>query len=97
RARGDERAGVDVAGCDDAVERRVYLLEALQIEQAVHVRLIGVNGGARGIDDLLRVRHGRGPTVDLLLPLRTWSGFDVALERRPGEGQVRLELHHVGL
>src|SRR5207244_8608465 len=48
RARGDERAGVDVAGCDDAVERRVYLLEALQIEHAVHVRRTDINGVVRG-------------------------------------------------
>src|SRR6185436_15858910 len=51
RPRGDQRAGIDVAYRDDAVEGRVHLLEALELEQATHVRLVGVHGCASGIEN----------------------------------------------
>jgi hypothetical protein len=96
-AGGDECAGIHVAGRDHAVERRVHLLEALQLEQAVDVRVVGVHRRTRGVDRLLRGGHAGRPLVDLLLRYRARAGGDVALERRPREPEIRLELHDVRL
>src|SRR5258708_34462489 len=56
----DQVAGVDVAACNNAAERRVNVLERFQLLQAPHVGLRGSGGSALG-----RIVADR--VVDLLL------------------------------